>query len=210
MSQTGFSHQAQGASKHPLDPLNADEIVQVSSLLKTEYPNESLHFKFITILEPPKAKLRPFLKAERNGSTRSKLPRIASALFYHKGTANLFLAEVNVGSNVIEKVEKLDSGLHGQNDMDEVIELRDACLKDPKVLDEIKKFKLPPHMDVVCDTWPYGRDSEDNLPRYIQVGSSHAEHGTILTANSATYLQRHPTLAQIIMITLYHSHLSWT
>lgn len=169
MSQTDISPNKTGAAKHPLDPLNAAEITQVSTLLKAKYPDQRLHFKIITIFEPPKAKLRPFLKAERNGGTSSPLPRIASALFYHRGTPNLFLAEVNVRSGEIEKIEKLDPGLHGQNDMDEVIELRDACLKDPKVLDEIKKFKLPPHMDVVCDTWPYGRDSEDNLPRYIQV-----------------------------------------
>ncbi|KAH9216417.1 putative copper amine oxidase [Leptodontidium sp. 2 PMI_412] len=168
MSQTDISPNKTGAAKHPLDPLNAAEITQVSTLLKAKYPDQRLHFKIITIFEPPKAKLRPFLKAERNGGTSSPLPRIASALFYHRGTPNLFLAEVNVRSGEIEKIEKLDPGLHGQNDMDEVIELRDACLKDPKVLDEIKKFKLPPHMDVVCDTWPYGRDSEDNLPRYIQ------------------------------------------
>lgn len=72
-------------------------------------------------------------------------------------------------SGEIGKIEKLDPGLHGQNDMDEIIELRDACLKDPKVLDEIRKFRLPEYMSVVCDTWPYGRDSDDNLPRYIQV-----------------------------------------
>ena len=169
MSQTSMRSQDLGTAKHPLDPLNAAEITQVSKLLKAKYPDQSLHFKIITIFEPPKAKLRLFLKAERNGGTSAPLPRIASALFYHRGTPNLFLAEVNVRSGEVEKVEKLNPGLHGQNDMDEVIELRDACLKDPKVLDEIKKFQLPSDMEVVCDTWPYGRDSEDNLPRYIQV-----------------------------------------
>lgn len=69
----------------------------------------------------------------------------------------------------MEKLKKLDPGLHGQNDIDEMIELRDACLKDRKVLDEIEKFKIPEGMEVVCDTWPYGRDSEDDLPRYVQV-----------------------------------------
>ncbi|KAE8451561.1 hypothetical protein EG329_003634 [Mollisiaceae sp. DMI_Dod_QoI] len=155
-------------TKHPLDPLSAEEVVQVSSLLKSKSPDKSLHFKIITIIEPPKEKLRPFLKAERNGTAGPPLPRRASALYYHRGTANLFLAEVNIESNSVEKLEKLDSRLHGQNDIDEITELRDACLKDPKVQEQIKKFKLPEHLEVVCDTWPYGRDSEQNLPRYIQ------------------------------------------
>ncbi|CZR57083.1 related to copper amine oxidase [Phialocephala subalpina] len=154
--------------KHPLDPLNAEEIKQVSSLLKVKSPGKSLHFKIITIFEPPKARLRPFLKAERNGTALPPLPRIASALYYHRGTADLFLAEVNVESNSVEKIEKLDPHLHGQNDIDEVTELRDACLADPKVKEQLKKFKIPDNLEVVCDTWPYGRDSEDNLPRYIQ------------------------------------------
>ena len=156
-------------SKHPLDPLTAAEILQVSSLLKARTPEKGLHFKIITIIEPPKAELREFLKAERNGGVQSKPPRKASSLYYHLGTADLFLAKVNLESNSVESIKKLAPELHGQNDIDEAIALRDACLRHPKVLEAIKKFKLPEHLDVACDPWPYGRDSEKNLPRYVQV-----------------------------------------
>ena len=159
------------ASEHPLDPLTADEILQVSSLLKAKTSDKSLHFKIITILEPPKAQLRPFLIAERNGGPQSRPPRKASSLYYHLGTADLFLAEVNLDSNSVDSVKKLAPGLHGQNDFDESMALRDACLSHPRVLAEIKKFKLPQHLEVVCDPWPYGRDSKKNLPRYVQVSS---------------------------------------
>lgn len=157
------------APTHPLDPLTGDEIIQTSSVLKAKFPEKSLHFKIITITEPPKAKLRPFLKAERNGDIKSNLPRIASSLFYERGTSNLYLAEVDLGTKAVIKVEKLDSKLHGQNDIDETTELRDACLSDPKVVAEIKRFQLPAYLELQCDPWPYGRDSEDNLPRYVQV-----------------------------------------
>ncbi len=80
MSQISSNQKALGVPKHPLDPLNADEIIHVSSLLKAQSPDKSLHFKIITIIEPPKTKLRPFLKAERRGATNSGLPRIASSL----------------------------------------------------------------------------------------------------------------------------------
>jgi primary-amine oxidase len=62
-------------------------------------------------------------------------------LYYIRGTANLFLAEVNVDSNSIESVKKLDPQFHGQNDIDEMMEMRDACLQDPTVLEEIKKVQ---------------------------------------------------------------------
>jgi primary-amine oxidase len=157
--------------KHPLDPLTADEILKVSALLKAHSPKQSLHFKIITIIEPPKTQLRPFLKAERNGAIKENLPRKASSLYYHRGTADLFLAEVNLDSNSVESVKKLDPQFHGQNDIDESNGLRIACLRHPKVLEEINKFKLPEHLEVVCDPWPYGRDSEKHLPRYVQVSS---------------------------------------
>lgn len=161
------------ASKHPLDPLTADEILQVSSLLKAKSPDKSLHFKIITILEPPKAQLRPFLIAERNGGTQSRPARKASSLYYHLGTADLFLAEVNLDTNSVENIKKIAPELHGQNDIDESIALRDACVTHPRVLAELKKFKLPEHLEVACDPWPYGRDSEKHLPRYVQVSPHH-------------------------------------
>jgi len=156
------------ASKHPLDPLTADEILQVSSLLKAKSPEKSLHFKIITILEPPKAQLRSFLRAERNRGVQSRPARKASSLYYHLGTADLFLAEVNLDTNSVESIKKLAPELHGQNDVDESIALRDACVTHPKVLAELQKFKLPEHLEVACDPWPYGRDSEKHLPRYVQ------------------------------------------
>jgi primary-amine oxidase len=157
------------ASKHPLDPLTAEEILQVSVLLKASNPRKSLHFKIITILEPPKAQLRPFLIAERNGILKTRIPRKASSLYYHLGTTDLFLAKVNLDSHSVESIKKLAPELHGQNDMDESMALRDACLSHPKVLAEIKKFRLPEHLEVACDPWPYGRDSDKNMPRYVQV-----------------------------------------
>jgi len=155
---------------HPLDPLTGAEITQVANLVRAQTARESLHFKQISIIEPPKSVLRNYLVAERNGrSTLAPPIRCASALYYHRGTANLFLARINLNQNHVEDIKQLESHFHGQADIDEAVELRDICLKHPKVLEEIRKFKLPDHLTVVCDTWPYGRDSEDNHPRYVQV-----------------------------------------
>jgi primary-amine oxidase len=157
------------AQRHPLDPLTSAEILQTSSLLKDQHVNQSLHFKRIAIVEPPKARLRSFLIAERNGDYLPKLTRRASVLYYHRGTADLFSALVNLDSNSVENIEKLDSHFHGQADVDEIIEMRDMCLQNPKVLEEVKRFNLPDELELVGDTWPYGRDSDDCHPRYVQV-----------------------------------------
>jgi primary-amine oxidase len=156
-------------SPHPLDPLSAAEITHISSLIKEKTPGTSLHFKVISIDEPPKQLLRKYLIAERNGGPTSHLPRLASALYYHRGTSNMFLATINLSEHSIDQIKPLEAHFHGQADVDEILEMRDACLKHPKVIEAIKKYQLPDHLKVVCDTWPYGRDSEDHHPRYVQV-----------------------------------------
>ena len=160
------------AAKHPLDPLTAAEIVQISSLLKARAGNQSLHFKYINIHEPPKHEVRSFVLAERNGTSNpTPPPRRASVLYYHRGTSDLFLAMVNVDLSEIESVQQLESHFHAQADIDEIIAMRDLCLQHPRVLEAIEHFKIPNGMKVVCDPWPYGRDSADNHPRYLQARS---------------------------------------
>ncbi|EXJ78706.1 hypothetical protein A1O1_09108 [Capronia coronata CBS 617.96] len=153
---------------HPLDPLTPAEIAITSMLIKNANPDHSVHFKNITLVEPPRKQLRKFLVAERNGLVGPKLVRRASSLYYHRGTADLFLATVDLDAQKLEKAVQVDGRYHGQADMDEVIEVRDACLRHPRVREEIERYGLPAHFTVVCDTWPYGRDSDQRDQRQAQ------------------------------------------
>lgn len=157
--------------QHPLDPITASEITTVSALVKSHPQNsgKNLHFKRIEIIEPPKSAIRKFLKAERSGSSSlPRLPRKASALWYHLGTSDLYLAVVDLDSRKITNVELLDKQFHAQADTDEIVHIRDVCMAHPKILEQLEKFKLPPNTKVVCDTWPYGRDDGVVGPRYVQ------------------------------------------
>jgi primary-amine oxidase len=155
---------------HSLDPLTPAEIRLVASLIKKANGDNTVHFKNIDLIEPPKKALRKYLVAERNGSVPlPALPRHASALYYHRGTPNLFVATVDLDASRVAKIKKLESRYYGQADMDEVVEVRDACLRHPKVIDRIKSYGLPDNMTVVCDTWPYGRDSDQLNRRIAQV-----------------------------------------
>ncbi|KAJ9137077.1 Amine oxidase [Pleurostoma richardsiae] len=154
---------------HPLDPLTPTEIVNVAKLIKSHNQRTGVHFKNIVLIEPPKANLRKFLAAERRASVLPPAPaRRASSLYYLRGTADLYFAIVNLDTSEIEDTEKLDSKYHGQADMDEVLVVRDKCLSHPKVVERIKEYGLPDDMVVVCDTWPYGRDSGDATQRLAQ------------------------------------------
>jgi primary-amine oxidase len=158
---------------HPLDPLTAAEITATAKLIQSVNPKGSVHFKNISLLEPAKRELRQYLAAERNNAiSPNALPamtRRASSLYYHRGTTDLFLGVVNLTTAEVEKIEKLEEGYHGQADMDEVLEVRAKCLSNPKVVERIKQYGLSDELEVVCDTWPYGRDTDDFTRRLAQV-----------------------------------------
>ena len=155
---------------HPLDPLTPSEIILAAKLIKRHNEGRSVHFKNITLIEPPKNELRKFLAAERSGKPLSAVPaRRASSLYYIRGTADLYLATVDLGASKLEEAELLDDRYHGQADMDEVVEVRDRCLSHPDVKQRIKDYGLPDNFEVVCDTWPYGRDTQEAPKRLAQV-----------------------------------------
>jgi primary-amine oxidase len=154
---------------HPLDPLTPAEIAAATRILKSRNQGNSLHFKNITLIEPPKKGLRKYLAAERSGKVVPDPPRRISALYYHRDTADLFCATVDLRAAKVEKVEQLNARYFGQADIDEVIEVRQRCLSHPKVIERIKSYGLPDSFTVVCDTWPYGRDSAELGRRLAQV-----------------------------------------
>ena len=78
------------STPHPLAPLNADEIINASNLLRAQWPEGiDLHFKAVTLQEPPKVALQPFLDAENNGSTAPHPERKAFISYYLRRTVSL-------------------------------------------------------------------------------------------------------------------------
>lgn len=78
---------AKHVSPHPLSPLASAEISNVSKLVQSLYPrNANLQYKSITLQEPEKAHLVPFLNAERNGLKTSTIERRAFVAYYIRNT----------------------------------------------------------------------------------------------------------------------------
>lgn len=78
-------------AQHPIGPLTASEITRAASLLKASWPaNTDFNFKAVTLLEPLKAELLPYLQAERSGSTPAKIDRRAFVLYYIRNTVSIF------------------------------------------------------------------------------------------------------------------------
>lgn len=88
---------------HPLAPLSGAEIQNASSLIKAQWPADTnLQFKALTLQEPAKADMVPFLEAEFNGWD---LPRIERRVF-----VNYYLRSTVYSVEVFDKVRAMLMG----------------------------------------------------------------------------------------------------
>jgi primary-amine oxidase len=77
------------ALQHPLGPLTAAEISESSRLIKGIWPsNTNIQFKSITLQEPNKADLIPFLAAEHAGKSTPTIERRSFVVYYIRNTVS--------------------------------------------------------------------------------------------------------------------------
>ncbi|EOO03406.1 putative copper amine oxidase 1 protein [Phaeoacremonium minimum UCRPA7] len=144
---------------HPLGPLTAKEISQSSALIKGQWPEGTLfQFKVVTLLEPAKAELIPYLSAEKSGQTPTDIDRRAFVVYYLKNTDKLHEAVVNLSNNVVESNVRLGPFIHANGDGEEIVAIEKVLLEHPDVLAELAKLELPEGSVVVSDPWIYGSD----------------------------------------------------
>ena len=76
-------------AQHPIAPLTASEITDSSRLIRELWPsNTNLQFKVITLQEPNKAELLPFLAAEHDGKRPSPIERRSFVVYYIRNTVH--------------------------------------------------------------------------------------------------------------------------
>jgi len=84
---------------HPLSPLTASEIKKTAHLIRGLWPTgTSLQFKTITLEEPEKARLVPYLEAEHAGKRLPKIERKAFICYCIRNTVSLSNTMSNVDS----------------------------------------------------------------------------------------------------------------
>ncbi|KAK4447762.1 putative copper amine oxidase [Podospora aff. communis PSN243] len=147
------------ALSHPLGPLSGDEIVQASSLIRAAWPEDvDLYFRVVTLREPAKAELVPYLTAERAGEPTPGIDRRAFVVYYFRGTDKLHEAVVNLTTKTVERNARLGPFTHPNSDGDEIVAVEKALLAHPDVQAEIAKLRLPEGTVLVADPWIYGSD----------------------------------------------------
>ncbi|KAF4831072.1 Copper amine oxidase 1 [Colletotrichum tropicale] len=155
---------------HPLCPLTGAEIQYAAKLIQAAWPaSVALQFKAITLNEPAKQELVPYLTAQEKGLSPSPPDRRVFAAYYIRKTELFHEAIVNLATAKVESNVKLGANLHGNVDYDEAQMVEKIALEDPAVLAEIKKLELPEGTVVCADPWIYGTDGIGDEQRLYQV-----------------------------------------
>ncbi|RDL33912.1 Amine oxidase [Venustampulla echinocandica] len=148
-----------GIQQHPLGPLTASEITESARLIRALWPaNTNIQFKVITLQEPNKADLVPFLAAEHNGQPTPIIERRSFVVYYLRNTDKLHEAIVNLSNGKVETNVRLGPNVHSNIDGEEILTIEKIALADEGVKAEIAKLQLPEGAVVISDPWIYGSD----------------------------------------------------
>ena len=100
MSMAPMAEAIKQIPAHPLCPIAASEIKRSAELIKACWPARiNLQFKSISLDEPAKAELVPYLDAEHRGSRLPKIDRKAFVSYYIRNTVRKPLASACVTFN---------------------------------------------------------------------------------------------------------------
>lgn len=78
---------AKTMQSHPLAPLSAAELQNAASIIKASWPARTdLHFKVVTLQEPPKAEVIKYLEAEHEKKPLPTVSRKAFINYYIRNT----------------------------------------------------------------------------------------------------------------------------
>jgi len=154
---------------HPLAPITAEEIQSAAALIRAQWPaGTDIHFKALTLEEPPKAETVPYLEAAFHGHDLPHIQRKVFAAYYLRNTHKLHEAVVNLDTQTLEYNIRLGANVHAPVDGSEIVALEQVALEDAGVQAEIAKLKLPEGAVVVCDPWIYGADGVGDDERMWQ------------------------------------------
>ncbi|KAL8718771.1 MAG: hypothetical protein Q9225_004134 [Loekoesia sp. 1 TL-2023] len=160
---------AKHVSSHPLSPLTSSEINNAARLVQSLYPaGTSLQYKAVTLHEPAKAQLVPYLDAEHNGSRTPSIERKAFVCYYIRNTDKFHEAIVSLSQQTVKSNVRLGPNIHGPGDAEEILLVEKIALEDEGVKAEIAKLQLPEGTAIISDPWIYGSDGVSDQKRMYQ------------------------------------------
>lgn len=119
-------------------------------------PDAAIVFRVITLWEPPKAEMVPFLDLEHGGNEMANPPaRVARVQAYIDKVLSEF--KVHLDQKAVIAHESLHVR-HSHIDADYMRRAELACLADSRVKEHVAALRLPEGATVIAEPWTYGTD----------------------------------------------------
>ncbi|KAJ9130973.1 Amine oxidase [Pleurostoma richardsiae] len=158
------------ASPHPFDPLTPEEITLAAAIVRPLFSDPNPIFRVITLQEPPKKEMIPFLEHEHRGEVPGSVParcaRVQLLVRSEGGVSQFFEIRVNLSQRTVTGEEHLE-GKHSHVDPTYMKEVEAACLADERVQAGIRTLELPDGATVCVEPWTYATDGENDMSERI-------------------------------------------
>jgi primary-amine oxidase len=136
-------------TRHPLDPLSAEEIrAAVSILRRDEGLGPRWRFAFIELAEPSKQAVRDF-------SAGDAIVREALAVCWNRDDGQTYKARISITEPRVLAWEH-QPGKQANFTEDEFYECNEELRKDPRVIAALERRGIHDMAGVLLDTWAYG------------------------------------------------------
>jgi primary-amine oxidase len=138
------------ASRHPLDPLDPDEIKTAIAIVRRERQlGESVRFVTVTLNEPPKQRVVDF----RPGGA---VARAAFLILLDNATGRGFEAVVDLVARAVTRYDPLPPGMQPPIMVDEFVDCEEAARRSPVVRAALAKRGVSDLGLVMVDAWSAG------------------------------------------------------
>jgi primary-amine oxidase len=139
-------------SRHPLDPLTADEIRQTAALVRAHQDwDDWWRFASIDLVEPAKQDL---LQWQTQNPTHS-LPRRAMAVIWNRANNNTYEVVADLSLGAVESRRHIP-GVTPNFTVDEFYEAGAVIGKHPEVIAALAEYGITDMALVLFDVWTYG------------------------------------------------------
>ncbi|KAI7667820.1 putative copper amine oxidase, partial [Hortaea werneckii] len=162
---------------HPLRLISDSEIFEARNiLLETLRQGEtppSIRFKNITLHEPAKADLLPYLDAETLGTPaalRPFVPRCVEVIWSAANERIVHESIISLDANAEVSRTGPQKGQHGSIDRYEAKSAAEKIVNHPEVREAVKALGLAENVTIACDPWMYGADcdNDEETHKFIQ------------------------------------------
>lgn len=135
-------------------------------MVRPLFPGQNPSFRVITLREPLKHEMVPFLECEHRGepvrARPARVARVQVSIPSDVGSGKFMELLVDLDQDAIVSQQHL-AGKHPYIDSSYMKTVEKACMEDERVQAEIRNLELPPSASVIVEAWAYATDGMNDM-----------------------------------------------